>query len=199
MPPPAPPPNSVHCQTRAEWRAWLAEHHATTSGVWLVTFKKASGQPAPTYDDIVEEALCFGWVDSRPGKLDAARTMLYFSPRKPKSGWAKPNKIRVEKLIAAGLMTPAGLAAIDAAKKNGAWTLLDEVEAMTMPPDLAKALKTNPTAKKHFDAFPPSVRKAIFQWVILAKRPETRARRVAETVAQAVKNVRANQPRQPKG
>jgi uncharacterized protein YdeI (YjbR/CyaY-like superfamily) len=189
----------VQCLTRAEWRAWLAANHATGTGVWLVTFKKASGRPYLPYDETVEEALCFGWVDSRPGKLDAERTMLYFSPRKAKSGWAKPNKIRVEKLIAAGLMTPAGQAAIDAAKKNGAWALLDAVEAMVCPPDLAKALKANPTAKKNFDAFPPSVRKAIFQWVTLAKKPETRAKRVEETVRLAERNVRANQPRQPNG
>ncbi len=198
MPTPTPPPNSVQCLTRGEWRAWLAANHATSTGVWLVTFKKASGKPAPTYDAAVEEALCFGWVDSRPGKLDADRTMLYFSPRKPKSGWARPNKLRIEKLTAAGLMTAAGQAAVDRAKANGTWTMLDAIEAMVCPPDLAKALAANPTAKKHFDAFPPSVRKGIFQWVIQAKRPETRAKRVAEAVALAAKNVRANQPRQPK-
>lgn len=196
---PTPPPNSVQCLARAEWRAWLAANHVDSTGVWLVTFKKTSGKPYLPYDETVEEALCFGWVDSRPGKLDAERTMLYFSPRKPKSGWAKPNKIRVEKLIATGLMTPAGQAAINVAKANGAWTLLDTVEAMVCPPELTKALQANPTARRFFDTFPPSVRKAIFQWITLAKKTETRAKRVAETVQLAEQNVRANQPRQPKG
>jgi uncharacterized protein YdeI (YjbR/CyaY-like superfamily) len=192
---PAPPPNSVQCLTRAEWRAWLAANHGSGTGVWLVTFKKASGKPAPSYDDVVEEALCFGWVDSKPGKLDADRTMLYFSPRKPKSGWARPNKLRVAKLTAAGLMAPAGLAAVERAKANGTWTMLDDIEALVCPPDLATALAANPTAKGHFDAFPPSAKKGIYQWVIQAKRPATRAGRVAETVRLAEQNVRANQYR----
>jgi uncharacterized protein YdeI (YjbR/CyaY-like superfamily) len=198
VPKPAPPPNSVQCLTRAEWRAWLAAHHASSTGVWLVTFKKASGKPHPAYDETVEEALCFGWVDSKPGKLDAERTMLYFSPRKPRSGWARPNKLRVEKLIAAGRMTPAGQAAIDAAKANGAWALLDDVEAMVCPPDLAKALAANPAAGEFFEAFPRSAKKGIYQWVVQAKRPETRAKRVTETVELATRNVRANQYRPPK-
>jgi uncharacterized protein YdeI (YjbR/CyaY-like superfamily) len=121
--------------------------------------------------------------------------MLYFAPRKAGSGWARTNKERVKRLIAEGLMTPAGQAKIDAAKKDGSWTLLDAVERMEMPPDLAAALNANPKAKGHFDAFPPGVRKGILQWIIQAKRPETRAKRVAETVALAAKNVRANQYR----
>lgn len=192
---PAPPPNSVECRTRAEWRAWLASNHAISTGVWLIYFKKNSGEPQLPYAEQVEEALCFGWVDSKPNKLDDKRTMLYFAPRKPGSGWAKTNKERVKRLVAAGLMTPAGQAKIDAAKKDGSWTKLDAVERMEMPPDLAAALAANPKAKGHFDAFPPGVRKGIFQWIVTAKRPETRAKRVAETVTLAVKNVRANQYR----
>lgn len=194
---PIAPPNSVECRTRAEWRAWLAAHHATSSGVWLVYFKKGSGEPQLPYGEQVEEALCFGWVDSKPNKLDDQRTMLYFAPRKAGSGWAKTNKERVTRLIADGLMTSAGQAKIDAAKKDGSWTMLDAIERMEMPPELEAALKANPTAKKHFDAFPPGVRKGIFQWIIQAKRPETRAKRVAETVTLAAENVRANQYRKP--
>ena len=186
-------PSRVECTTRAQWRAWLEKHHSTSTGVWLVTFKKSQGEKYLPYDARVEEALCFGWVDSKPGKLDANRTMLYFSPRKPKSGWAKPNKIRVEKLIAAGLMRPAGLAAIEVAKANGAWTLLDEIEEYIAPPDLEIALDAKPNARKHFDAFPLSIRRGIYQWIILAKRPETRAKRIAETVSLATENIRANQ------
>lgn len=192
------PENSVECASRAAWRRWLMRHHATSKGVWLITYKKAEGGKHIPYDDIVEEALCFGWVDSLPRKLDAARTMLYVSPRKPKSGWAKPNKLRVERLIKVGLMMPAGLAAIETAKSNGAWTLLDEAEAYVMPPDLATALKGNAAASRHFDAFPPGVKKAIYQWIVQARKPETRATRIANTVALAAGNIRANHPRQPK-
>lgn len=191
---PSPPPNSVECRTRAEWRAWLAAHHAASSGVWLVYFKKSAGGQL-SYDEQVEEALCFGWVDSKPNKLDDRRTMLYFAPRKAGSGWSKPNKERVKRLIADERMTPAGQAKIDAAKRDGSWTMLDAIERMEVPPDLAAALDANPTAKGHFDGFPPGVRKGIFQWIITAKRPDTRAKRVAETVALAAKNVRANQYR----
>ncbi len=190
-----PPPNSVLCRTRAEWRAWLADNYATSTGVWLVYFKKDSGEPQLPYGEQVEEALCFGWVDSKPNKLDDKRTMLYFAPRKAGSGWARTNKVRVTRLIADGLMTPAGQAKIDAAKKDGSWTLLDAIERMEMPADLAAALDANPKAKGHFDAFPPGVRKGIFQWIILAKRPDTRAKRVAETVTLAAQNIRANQYR----
>ncbi len=192
---PTPPANSVECRTRAEWRAWLAAHHATSAGVWLIYFKKDSGEPQLPYGEQVEEALCFGWVDSKPNKLDDKRTMLYFAPRKPGSGWARTNKERVRRLIADGLMTAAGQAKIEAAKKDGSWTMLDAIERMEVPPELAAALDANPTAKGHFDAFPPGVRKGIFQWIVTAKRPETRAKRVAETVALAAKNVRANQYR----
>lgn len=192
---PTPPPNSFECRTRAEWRAWLAANHVTASGVWLIYFKKGSGEPQLPYYEQVEEALCFGWVDSKPNKLDDRRTMLYFAPRKAGSGWAKTNKVRVQKLVAAGLMTPAGQAKIDAAKADGSWTLLDAIERMEMPPDLANELEANPTSKAHFDAFPPGVRKGIFQWIVLAKRPDTRAKRVAETVLLAATNIRANQYR----
>jgi uncharacterized protein YdeI (YjbR/CyaY-like superfamily) len=191
------PPNSVQCRTRSEWRAWLIAHHATAENVWLITFKKGSGEPILSYDDIVEEALCFGWVDSRPGKLDAKRTMLYISPRKPKSAWSKPNKIRIEKMTAAGQMYPAGIRAVELAKQNGTWSILDASEDYIPPDDLVQALDGNAKAKQNFAAFPPGVRKNILHWITLAKRPETRAKRIAETVALAAKNIRANQPRQP--
>ncbi len=104
------PPNAVHPLSRAEWRAWLLENHGRSTGVWLVSFKKGTGKPRFEYDEAVEEALCFGWIDSKPNKLDATRSLLWFAPRKAKTGWSKPNKERVERLLAAGLMQPAGLA-----------------------------------------------------------------------------------------
>ena len=184
---------TFHAQTRAEWRAWLADNHRTAPGVWLTTNKKKSGNAHLSYDEAVEEALCFGWIDSLPRKLDDARSMLLFTPRKPKSGWSKLNKTRVETLLAAGLMTAAGLEKIELAKKNGAWTSLDAVEALTIPPDLQAALDANPTARGYFEGFSKSARKGILQWIESAKRPETRQKRIEETVTLAAKNEKANQ------
>ncbi len=191
-----PPSNSVHPKTRAEWRAWLSEHHQQEAGVWLVTYKKATGKPRIDYDEAVEEALCFGWVDSKPATLDDERSMLYFAPRKAGTGWSKVNKQRIEKLIAGGLMTPAGLAKIEAAKQDGSWFRLDSVEALEIPQDLAEALAAYPNAGRYFDAFPRSVKRAILEWISNAKKPETRAKRIAETARLADLNVRANQWRQ---
>lgn len=187
------PPNSFHPLNRAEWRAWLAANHQRNEGVWLITYKKATGQPRVEYEEAVQEALCFGWVDSKPQKLDAERTMLWYAPRKPGSNWSKPNKERAEQMIAAGLMMPAGLAKIVAARADGSWSALDEVEALAIPPDLEEALTALPEAKGYWDAFPRSVKRGILEWIVNAKRPETRARRIAETAALAAENRRANQ------
>jgi uncharacterized protein YdeI (YjbR/CyaY-like superfamily) len=178
--------------SRAEWRQWLAEHHTSSPGVWLVYGKKASGLPSLSYPEAVEEALCFGWIDSHPRKLDADRTQLLFTPRKPRSGWSKVNKERLERLEAAGQLMPAGLAAIARAQQNGAWESLDAAEAGLMPDDLAEALAANGTAETNFAGFAPSARKQILTWVLSAKQPETRARRVAETVRMAALGKRAN-------
>lgn len=187
------PANSIHPQTRAEWRAWLEEHHTQTEGVWLISYKKATGKPRFEYDDAVEEALCFGWVDSKPNKLDDERAMLWFAPRKAGTGWSKLNKTRVEKLLQAGLMTPAGLAKIEAAKQDGSWTALDAVEELTIPADLAEALAMYGAARQHFEAFPRSVKRGILEWISNAKKAETRAKRVEETAQLAAENKRANQ------
>ena len=192
-PPASPPPNSTHPKTRAAWRAWLAKHHTQTAGVWLISYKKATGKPAVSYDEAVEEALCFGWVDSKGNKLDDERTMLWFAPRKPGSGWSRPNKLRVERLIRDGQMRPAGLAKIEAARLDGSWAALDAVEALEIPADLAAALAAHAAAKTHFDAFPRSVKRSILEWISMAKRPETRAKRVLETAQLAAENKRANQ------
>jgi len=191
-----PPPNSVHPKSRAEWRKWLEENQARKEGVWLISYKKDTGKPRFDYDESVEEALCFGWIDSKPAKLDEERSMLWFAPRKAKTNWSKLNKDRVEKMIKAGLMAPAGLAKVEAAKKDGSWNALDGVEALEIPPDLAKAFSKNKKAKEYFDAFPRSVKRGILEWILNAKRPETRAKRIEETVSLAEKNIRANQWRQ---
>jgi uncharacterized protein YdeI (YjbR/CyaY-like superfamily) len=194
-----PPENSTHPLTRAEWRAWLEANHGRAEGVWMISYKKAARKPAVTYDEAVEEALCFGWVDSQDRGLDELRTMQYFTPRKPGSGWARSNKDRVDRLTAAGLMHPAGLAKVEEAKRDGSWTRLDAVELLEIPPDLAKALKAHAGAGKNFDAFPKSVRRSILEWIAQAKKPETRAKRVEETAEMAARNERANQrPERPR-
>jgi uncharacterized protein YdeI (YjbR/CyaY-like superfamily) len=168
--------------SRAEWRAWLGGNHVSAPGVWVVTYKKGSGKPHLPYAEIVEEALCFGWIDSKGNKVDDERTKLLVTPRKPGSGWSRPNKERIERLLASGLMTPAGLAKIEAARADGSWSALDDIEAMIVPPDLDAALRANPVALAGWERFAPSVKKQLLGWVTFAKRPETRAKRIAETV-----------------
>jgi uncharacterized protein YdeI (YjbR/CyaY-like superfamily) len=185
--------NSIHPKTRAEWRAWLEQNHTRTEGIWLVSYKKGTGKPRFDYEEAVEEALCFGWIDSKGKKLDEERSMLWFAPRKPGSGWAKPNKERVERLIAEGRMSPAGLAKIEAAKQDGSWNALDAVEALEIPADLMEAFAANPPAQACFEAFPRSAKRGILFWIASAKRPETRAKRVEETARLAAENIRANQ------
>lgn len=175
----------------AEWRAWLGRHHGRGTGVWLVTWRKGSGGPLIGYAESVEQALCFGWVDGRARALDAERTMLWFSPRRRGSGWARTNKERVERLTADGLMAPAGAAAVESARSDGSWTLLDDVENLVVPDDLDAALAARPPAREHWDAFPRSARRATLAWIVQAKRAETRARRVAEAAEKAQANVRA--------
>jgi uncharacterized protein YdeI (YjbR/CyaY-like superfamily) len=191
-----PPPNSVEPKSRAEWRKWLEKNHTRTEGVWLIMYKKSTGKPRVDYVEAVEEALCFGWIDSKGNKLDDERSLLWMAPRKAATGWSKLNKERIEKLIAAGSMHPAGMAKIEAAKKDRSWNALDAVEALEIPPDLEKAFSKNKTARGYFEAFPRSVKRGILEWISNAKKSETRAKRIEETVTQAEKNIRANQWRQ---
>jgi uncharacterized protein YdeI (YjbR/CyaY-like superfamily) len=187
------PDNAVHPETRAAWRAWLKRHHGRAEGVWLVSWKKATGKPCIEYGDAVEDALCFGWVDSKPAKLDDERAMRWFAPRKPGSGWSAPNKQRVQRAIAAGRMAPAGLAKVEAAQADGSWARLDAVERLEVPADLAAALAAKPPAAAHFDAFPRTAKRGILEWIQSAKTAPTRERRVTETASLAARNERANQ------
>lgn len=180
---------------RAEWRAWLKKHHRRSEGIWLMRWKKARPDKYMGYDAIVEEALCFGWIDATARPLDHERSLILVCPRKPKSMWSRVNKDRVERLIAQKRMAVAGLKAIETAKANGSWTTLDAVETLEVPADLAKALAKNKVAKKHFDAFPPSARKYALWWVGSAKTEATRNKRIAQVVELAAKNIRANQQR----
>ncbi len=180
---------------RAAWRAWLAANHTRPTGVWVVMDRRGANPNAVGYEAAVEEALCFGWIDSKVVKLDAGRTLQWFSPRRPRGTWARTNKERVERLMAAGLMTPAGLAVIEDAKRDGTWSLLDDVEDHVVPDDLAAAFAASPPARENWDAFSRSARRAILVWIVQAQRPETRAARVAETARRAAVNEKANEPR----
>ncbi|TFD45932.1 hypothetical protein E3T55_17605 [Cryobacterium frigoriphilum] len=190
----------IHPQNRAAWRAWLLQNHAVAASVWLVTWKKAAGKPILSYDDAVSEALAFGWVDSKGGKVDENRTMLYFARRKRGSAWSGPNKLRIERMRAAGLMHEAGEAVIARAEADGSWTLLDDVEKLIVPPDLAAAFDDFPGSRARWDAFPRSARRGILEWIMQAKTSPTRGRRILETATRAAVGERANQwtgPRRP--
>lgn len=187
--------NAVEAPTRADWRQWLAGNHATEKSVWLKIYKKTSSTPSVTYDEAVDEALCFGWIDSLAKKGDDQHYLQFFAKRSPKSSWSRVNKNKVEKLTAAGLMTDAGQAMIDLAKRTGTWMDLDDVENLISPPDLQEQLDANPVAKGHFNAFPRSVKRGILEWLLTAKTPATRTKRIVEIVTLAERNERANQYR----
>ncbi len=181
-----------HPLNRQEWRDWLSKNYDKSAGIWFVYFKKAAGKPGVSYDEAVEEALCFGWIDSVARKLDETRSKLLFTPRKPKSVWSKPNKERIARLINENLITEIGLAKIEAAKKDGSWNALDASDNLEIPTDLAKEFKRNKIAAQNFTAFSESVRRGILFWVGSAKRDETRAVRIEKTLAMAERNKRVN-------
>lgn len=158
----------------------------TLTGVWLVYYKKGSGRPSIPYPDMVKECLCFGWIDSRVSKWDEERYLQLITPRKPKSGWSRINKGYVVELEREGLLMPAGLRAIETARANGSWTALDAIEALVIPDDLAAALAAHPAAQQRFERYSPSVKKQALAQLAAAKRPETRQRRLAAIVAQAL-------------
>jgi len=180
----------VHVSSAAELRDWLAANGDRPTGVWLVTHNRASGEPAPTYDEIVEEALCFGWIDSTVRNLDSGRSMILFTPRRPRSTWSAVNKRRLETLIPSGRMTQRGLQAIDVAKANGSWSLLDAVERLEVPDDLAAALG-GAGVRGTWEDFPPGARKQMLWQVVSAKRPLTRADRIERIVDAARQGRRA--------
>ena len=190
LPPPASPDGRevVVPATTADWRRWLGQHPERTAGVWVVYRKKRSALDGPTYDDLLDEALCHGWIDSRGRRLDEDRMVLWFSPRRPGGLWSARNKQRVERLVASGRMTPRGQAVIDRAVADGSWSQADEVEALVVPPDLEEALGRLPAAAAAFDSLPDSGKKQYLWWVRSAKRPQTRAERIALTVQRLGEN-----------
>lgn len=181
-------------ESRTELRAWLESNHTQSESIWLVTFKKHVAGKYVSWDEVVSEALCFGWIDSLPRKLDADRTMLLLSPRRPRSPWSRRNKQHIARLMKAELMMPPGLAAIQQAKEDGSWSIYDEIEDIIIPPDLSTALAENEEASRHFHAFSDSSKKGILWWIKSAKRDATRQKRIAETVRLAAQNIKANHP-----
>jgi uncharacterized protein YdeI (YjbR/CyaY-like superfamily) len=184
---------TFYAESKVAFRNWLIDNHDIESNLWLIIYKKDSGTPSITYDQAVDEALCFGWVDSSINKRDDESFFQYFAKRNPKSNWSRVNKLKVEKLISEGLMTASGIKMIDLAKQTGTWTALDDVENLINPPDLQEALDQNPLAKEYFDLFPRSVKRGILEWLMNAKQAETRLKRITEIVNKAERNERANQ------
>ncbi|MCF0050571.1 YdeI/OmpD-associated family protein [Dyadobacter sp. LJ53] len=182
---------AFYASSRKEWREWLSQNSQTEKSVWLIIHHKNSKTPSVYYPESIEEALCFGWIDSKSVKRDAESSYLMFTPRKVSGKWSAVNKERVERLTAAGLMTPRGQALIDLAKETGTWEALVDAENAVIPPDLQELLDKNEAALKNFLAFPPSAKRLILTWISDAKRPETRQQRVTMTAEKAAENVRA--------
>ncbi|MBY0478364.1 MAG: YdeI/OmpD-associated family protein [Chitinophagaceae bacterium] len=184
--------DAYYPKDRKAWRAWLQENHLQSTGIWLIYYKVGKSKPRLPYNDIVEECLCFGWIDGLARKLDDERSMILITPRKPKSVWSNANKERVNILLSNGLMTPAGLAKIETAKKNGSWDALtasDEAAKNNyLPQDVAKAFKGKKAALANFKAFAPSVRKQFLSWIDSAKTTETRNKRLVQTVLMSEAN-----------
>jgi uncharacterized protein YdeI (YjbR/CyaY-like superfamily) len=178
-----PKTSTYYAPDRADWRKWLEENHATSEGIWLVYYKKESGKSRVHYAEAVEEALCFGWIDSTLNPIDEQKYMQLFTPRKPKSAWSKLNKERVEKLLKEGLMTPAGIAKTEAAKHHGSWEENDSVEAFSLPEELEIAFAENPRALEFFNSLSNTNRKMILYYLNNAKKPETKFARIKEIIA----------------
>jgi len=180
-------------KNRQEWREWLQDNHDKKQSIWLIYYKKKSNIPTVIYSEAVDEALCFGWIDSKVKPLDEEKFMQFFSKRKEKSVWSKVNKEKIERLIKEGLMTKAGFEIIEQAKQNGSWTILDEAEALIIPKDLDDELQKRPNARSYFLGLSKSDKRNILQWLVLAKRPETRQKRIAEIIELADQNQKPKQ------
>lgn len=183
---------AIAARSANAWRNWLERNHQKERSVWLIIYRKESQVPSVYYDAAVDEALCFGWVDSKVNKRDGESYYQYFAQRNPKSKWSGINKEKVGKLEKAGKMTPAGQEMIRIAKANGNWAALDGVENLEVPADLARAFKADPAAASFWEAFPRSAKRGILEWILSAKKEETRQKRILETVTKAAKNERAN-------
>ena len=184
---------TFYAKNSMAWRKWLAKNHLNEKSVWLIIYKKDSKTPSITYSEAVDQALCFGWIDSKPNKRDEISFYQFFAKRKPKSNWSKINKEKIEHLISEDLMTDSGMLAIKIAKENGSWDRLNEVDNLVLPADLLKAFNKNKLAKSNWEKFSKSVKQGILQWLLSAKKTETRQKRISEIVSLAEKNLKANQ------
>ncbi|HEY0054678.1 MAG TPA: YdeI/OmpD-associated family protein [Pedobacter sp.] len=179
--------------SRQEWRAWLKENHDSKESVWLVQYKKQAQVPSISWTEAVDEALCFGWIDSIRKSIDKDKFLQFFSKRKPRSNWSKINKVKVAKLIEEGHLEKAGYTSIETAKGNGSWSILDEVEELIIPDDLKIEFERRPGSKEYFLSLSKSARKMMLQWIVLAKRQETRQNRIKELAEHAVSGVKPKQ------
>ena len=184
----------VEVHNRAQLRQWLAANASRDIPIWLVHYKKHSGDRYIAYSDIVDDLLCFGWIDSTARRVDEDRMTHMIAPRRAGSMWSIINKNKIKRLIETRLMMPAGLAVVERAKADGSWTLLDDVEALIVPNDLKVALASRPAARSNYHDFPASAKKGLLWWIKSAKRDTTRAARIERTVEQAARNKVANQP-----
>lgn len=181
----------TYCPTsRADWRKWLEKNHQSKQSVWLIYFRSATKVASLSWSEAVDEALCFGWIDSTKKTIDQERYMQYFSRRKPNSTWSKINKDKVAKLIQSSQMTKAGFESIETAKQNGTWSLMDDVEKLIIPEDLKMALNNHESSMEFFQSQSKSIRKSMLHWVVIAKRPETRKKRISEIARSAAKGMR---------
>ncbi len=178
---------------QADWRNWLLKNHALEKAVWLVLYRKGNKNYNLSVDEVIDQALCFGWIDSKPNKRDEESYYLFLSQRKAKSNWSKVNKVKIERLLHENLVHESGLKMVELARISGTWDALNEVELLTIPEDLKKKLLDFPPALDNFEAFPKSVKRGILEWILNAKRPETREKRIEETASLAAQNKRANQ------
>jgi uncharacterized protein YdeI (YjbR/CyaY-like superfamily) len=183
----------IHPASIGEWRTWLEQHHRRKEGVWLIQWKTRTGRPAIPYEETVCEALRFGWIDATYRSLDDERGMLWWSPRRKGSVWARTNKARVARLEAEGLMTPAGRAVVEAAKADGSWDILESVEDLLVPDDLAAALDVRPEARERWESLPPTAKRAYLLWIVTAKQVATRAKRVTESAELVARGLRLEQ------
>ncbi len=184
---------TFHAKSITDWRNWLQRNHASEKSLWLIIYKKSSDSQSVTYNDAVDEALCFGWIDSKPNKRDDESYFQFFSKRNPKSNWSKVNKDKIIRLLEEGRVAPSGMEMVKLAKLTGTWTALDEVENLKIPKDLKNQFDKYPASESNFDSFPKSVKRGILEWILNAKRPETRYNRIDETAKLAAQNLRANQ------
>lgn len=185
--------NTFYARDQKAWRKWLEKNHETKDSVWLIIYRKTSSIPSVYYPEAVDEALCFGWIDSLPNKRDDKSYFLFFSKRDLKSNWSRVNKLKIEKLYRENKMMPQGIKMVEYAKQNGTWDALNQVDELVIPDALALLFERDMEAKKNFNSFPPSVKRGILEWILNAKQEATKLKRITQTVELAARNIRANQ------